>query len=395
MSRRRVRGRHRRADLDLKLVLVNYEYPPLGGGAGNATANIARALAAQQHEVRVVTSGFGELPGRSDEAANLRVIRLDVRRKHADRSNYPEKLSYVLAAARALPRLLRAEPADGLIVFFSLPCGPLGWLVRSRCGTPYVISLRGGDVPGSNASVSTLHNLLAPLRRAVLRNAVAVTAVSPGLGRLSEQADRVPFRFISNGVDTDYFTPAARSGDTASVVRYLFAGRFQTPKNLFMLLDCFAAAVRQARAPLELVLAGDGPQRPALEAHVRKLGVSDRVTWKGWLDKPALREAYRGADVFLNPSLSEGMPNTVLEAMACGLPVIASRITGNEDLVSDGITGILFDLARPSDLVAAITALADDASRRTSMGAHARAMVCERYTWDATAAQYAALFSRI
>lgn len=379
----------------MKLVLVNYEYPPLGGGAGNATAHIARALAGQKHEVRVVTSGFRELRGQTEEVPNLRVLRLNVRRKHADRSNYPEKLSYVLAAARALPQLLRAEPADGLIVFFSLPCGPLGWLVRRRCGTPYVISLRGGDVPGSNASVSTLHKLLAPLRRAVLRNALAVTAVSPGLGRLSEQADRVPFRFISNGVDTDYFTPASRSGDSASATRYLFAGRFQTPKNLFVLIDCFAAAARQARVPLELVLVGEGPQRPELETHVQKLGVSDLVSWKGWLDKPALRNAYRSADVFLNPSLSEGMPNTVLEAMACGLPVIASRIMGNEDLVAHGMTGMLFDLARPADLVSAITRLADDPTQRASMGARARTMVCERYTWDATAAQYAALFSRI
>lgn len=379
----------------MNLVLINYEYPPLGGGAGNATAHIARALARQSHRVRVVTSAFGDLRGSTEEDANLRVIRLKVRRRHADRSNYPEKLSYVLAASRALPRLLREEPADGLIVFFSLPCGPLGWLVRRRYGTPYVISLRGGDVPGSNASISTLHKLLSPLRRGVLRNALAVTAVSPGLGGLSERTDHVPFRFISNGVDTEYFTPASRSGDAAPAVRYLFAGRFQAPKNLFVLLDCFAAAVHQTRVPLELVLVGEGPQRPGLQTHVQELGVSDRVTWKGWLDKPALRDAYRGADVFLNPSLSEGMPNTVLEAMACGLPVIASRIMGNEDLVVHGATGILFDLTRPAELVSAILALADDSDRRVSMGARARAMVCGQYTWGATAAQYAALFSRI
>jgi len=378
----------------MKLVLVNYEYPPLGGGAGNATAHIARALARQGHDVRVITSAFGDLRGEVEEATNVRVIRLKVRRSRTDRSNYVEKLSYILVAARVLPRLLRIEPADGLIVFFSMPCGPLGWLADRRCDTPYVISLRGGDVPGSNTSVNFLHKVLAPVRRVVLRNSRAVVANSPGLGRLSEQADLVPVGVIPNGVDANYFISTPRVKNVDTVVRYLFAGRFQAPKNLFALLDCFAAAAHQARMPLELTLVGDGPQRLELQSKACALGVADRITWRGWLNKFELRKAYGQADVFLNPSLSEGMPNTVLEAMACGLPVIASRIMGNADLVVEGVTGMLFDLARPADLVSAIMALADDPSQRASMGARARAMVCEQYTWDAAAAQYAAFFSR-
>lgn len=382
------------AGAGVRLVLVNYEYPPLGGGAGNATECIARALARHGHQVRVITSAFGEFEGMRNIETALRVIRLKVRRSRLERSSYTEKLSFVLAAARALPQLLRAEPAEGLIVFFSLPCGPLGWLAHRRCGTPYVISLRGGDVPGAEARVGAIHRLLAPLRRAVLRNALAVVANSPGLARLSERADHVRTGFVANGVDTGYFTPGPKSAEGGTEVRFLFAGRFQQQKNLFVLLDCYAAAVARSSMPLSLVLIGDGPQRHELEAHARKLGVAGRISWPGWLDKSALRDAYRNADVFLNPSLYEGMPNTVLEAMACGLPVIASRVMGNLDLIADGITGLLFDLDHPDDLTFAISMLAGNPECRDGMGARACKTVREQYTWDATASQYVALFQR-
>jgi glycosyltransferase involved in cell wall biosynthesis len=378
----------------VRLLLVNYEYPPLGGGAGNATACIARALTQQAHEVSVVTGAFGDLRGTQQESASLRVIRLATRRARVDRSNYAEMLSFVLAAACALPRIARETRADGMIVFFSLPCGPLGWLIRRLAGVPYVISLRGGDVPGAEARVGVMHRLLAPLRRAVLRRATAVVANSRGLARLSEQADPVPVEVIPNGVDTVFFCPAPEKAADPGEVRFLFAGRFQSQKNLFVLLDQFAVTARRSSRSLRLTLIGDGPQRAELEAHAQGLGIANLVEWCGWLDKPGLRDAYQCAQVFLNPSLYEGMPNTVLEAMACGLPVIASRVIGNDEVVEHDATGLLFDLDRPDDLAAAMSELANAPARRASMGKLARQRACDNYSWDTTAARYAQLLVR-
>ena len=377
----------------MNLLLVNYEYPPLGGGAGNATAYIARALARQAHDVSVVTGAFGDLPEREREGENLHVLRLPCRRARIDRSNYGEMLSFVIAAARALPHIARERGADGLIVFFSLPCGPLGWLVRKRVGIPYVVSLRGGDVPGAEARVGMLHRVLAPLRRAVLHNARAVIANSHGLAQLSERIDPIPVQVIANGVDTGFFCPTATPRAEIGRVRFLFAGRFQPQKNLFVLLDQFASAAARSPQPLHLTLIGDGPQRTQLQAHAQALGLADRVDWPRWLDKAALLAAYQRADVFLNPSLYEGMPNAVLEAMACGLPVIASRVIGNDEVVENGTTGLLFNLDRPNDLAMAMAELANAPARRASMSEQARRRVCETYSWDLVATRYATLFS--
>ena len=375
----------------MKLVLINYEYPPLGGGAANATAELARALVRKGHTACVLSNGLAELAGSERDEDGVRVIRLRARRRRIDRSNFAEMASFVFAAARALPSL--ARNADGLIVFFALPCGPLGWYAHHRTGVPFVISLRGGDVPGTDARASALHRWLAPLRRAALRQATAVVANSRGLADLSERVDSVSAHVVANGVDTVFFSPLDNRSDSGHPFTLLFAGRFQPQKNLFVLLDQFADACARVRARLHLVLVGDGPQRAQLEKHARARGIDAAIQWRGWLSKPMLREAYQGADVFLNPSHYEGMPNTVLEAMACGLPVIASKIPGHVELVAHGETGLLFDLADPDGLAATIIEMADCATRRATMGANARRIVCEHYSWDMAAMRYARFFS--
>jgi glycosyltransferase involved in cell wall biosynthesis len=378
----------------VKLVLLNYEYPPLGGGAGNATACIARALVRQGHEIAVVTGAFGELRGTTSEGPQLTVTRLAALRRRADRSHYAEMLSFVASAAGFLPRFLRASSADGMIVFFSLPCGPLGWWADRRTGTPYVVSLRGSDVPGVEANLRFVHRLLSPFRRSALRGARAVVANSHGLARQSQAVDSVPTAVIPNGVDAEFFCPETVPQTAPQGVRFLYVGRLQSQKNLTVMLEQFAyARQRLAAIPLRLEIAGDGPQRAKLENCAEALAIANVVRWNGWLDKTALLAAYRHADIVLNPSFGEGMPNTVLEAMSCGIAVIASRVNGNDELVRHGETGLLFDINDASALGAAMIELAEAPRLRQQMGERARNIARARYSWDATAAQYAALFA--
>lgn len=377
----------------MNLLLVNYEYPPLGGGAGNATAHLARALASLGHRPYVVTSRYRAFSGWREENG-VRILRLPAPRRRIDRSNLFEMAGFVALACATVPFLIRRHGIDGSIVFFSMPCGPIGWLSRLATGRPYVLSLRGGDVPGAEPSLATLQRVIAPVRRASMRAAKAVVANSRGLAEMSQRADPVAVETIANGVDTRVFSPRPAAPRRDGPIRLLFAGRFQGQKNLFELLRQFAAAKPLASVPLRLTLVGDGPQRTELAAEALRLGIAADVDWPGWLDKAALAETYRGSDVFVNPSLYEGMPNTVMEAMACGLPVIASDVPGNNELIRDGETGLLFTLDAPQRLAAAIAAMADDAALRTACGLAGRELVATRYTWEAAARRYADLFKQ-
>ena len=125
------------------------------------------------------------------------------------------------------------------------------------------------------------------------------------------------------------------------------------------------------------------------------VGVSDRVVFLGWQSRDELIQCYKQSNLFLFPSRHEGMPNAVLEAMASGLPVIASRISGNEELVVDEQTGLLVESENVDSLGAALQTLMNDPARGQQMGIIARRRVEEFFGWENTARQYAALLERI
>jgi glycosyltransferase involved in cell wall biosynthesis len=377
----------------VRILLVNYEFPPVGGGAANATSFLARALVALGHEVTVLTTAFGPLRGTTTESG-VDLVRVRTLRRSADRSNPFEMLSFLLAAAVPGLRLARRRGFDATIAFFTIPSGPICWLLRLALGIPYVVSLRGGDVPGFVPEIGGIHRLIAPLRRAVLRRACAVVANSNSLARLSEAADPFPVQIIPNGVDPLAFAPQGSVDCGAeNEFRILFVGRLHSQKNVGALLESAAAlaALPGARVVVEIV--GDGPERPALTKRAEQTGAARVLRWHGWLDKQQVLACYQRAHVFVNPSRYEGMPNTVLEAMACAVPVVASRIGGNEDLVVEGETGFLFDLDAPQALTALLQRLRLHPSLGPGLGARGRQRVIEGFSWPRVAAQYVRLLT--
>jgi glycosyltransferase involved in cell wall biosynthesis len=376
----------------MNILLINYEYPPIGGGAATAAAAIAGNLTSLGHAVTVLTSRFRDLKGASREG-DVQVVRCPAIRKRPERSGLLEMFSYLLSAGLMLGSVIRRYRIEASIVFFSFPCGPLGlWGLRHEM-VPYVISLRGGDVPGNDASLTHLHGILTPLRRLIFRKSVAVVANSFGLKEMSERADPWPVRVIPNGVDTDFFCPSeARHQAEQRLFDFLFVGRFQRQKNLFYLLDQVSLLRSSGVGSFALHLVGNGPQREELQNHAKNLGIESNLVWHGWVSKERLREIYRNADCLVNPSLGEGMPNVVLEAAACGLPVIASRVAGNDAVVCDGETGRLFDLDKLEAFQTAMREMMQDRRRARMMGHKGCAWVREGFSWRRVAQAYVDLF---
>lgn len=370
----------------MRLLLVNYEYPPVGGGAATATQQIARALRDLGHEPVVLTSRFGDLQGETREDG-IAVVRLNSRRNRADCSSVSEMASFLLHALRNVARVSRRFRCEGVICFFSFPCGPIAWWNLQRTGAPYVVSLRGGDVPGTEPGLARVHRLLTPLRRLTLRRARAVVANSAGLKRLSEAADPIPVAVIPNGVDTAYFAPPTERA-TDRPHRFLFVGRFHEQKNVPWLLAQLAG-LQSVDWTLDLV--GAGPQQAEIVRAADELRVTSRVRWHGWLPREQLRAIYQSADLIINPSRYEGMPNVLLEAMACGLPVLASHVAGNDAVVIPGETGELFELGNDADFRARLDALLDS-GYRTRLGAAGRRRVEREFAWAQTAKSYLELF---
>lgn len=368
----------------MRLLLVNYEYPPLGGGAGNATANLAKELARQGNEVVVLTSAFQDLPRRETESG-FTIRRTPVLRRRADRSSFLEKLLFMVCASADGISLVRRWRPEVVITFFGVPGGPVGMALKIIYGIPYLVSLRGGDVPGfPYPGLAFFHRLIGFVIRFVWRQASGVIANSRGLQRLAQKATPdVPIQVIPNGVDIELFSPTLAK-PAADKIRVLFTGRVVYQKGL----DVVLRALTQAAAPVELEVVGDGDDRPALEKMAAELGLRDRVRFAGWAPRTDLPAHYRAADIFVLASRAEGMPNVVLEAMACGLPVIATQVAGNEELVQEGVSGLMIPPEDVPALAHALEKLAADEALRRQMGEAGRRRVNDEFTWQQIARQY-------
>ena len=130
-----------------KFLLVNYEYPPIGGGGGNATESIANELQNVDTEITVLTSHYKTLP-KYEIKNNVKIIRIWTGRKRKDKCSIFEMFLFIIIALIKSVKIAKKIKPNACLIFFSLPTGPIGWWLKRRLGVPYIISLQGGDVPG-------------------------------------------------------------------------------------------------------------------------------------------------------------------------------------------------------------------------------------------------------
>jgi len=261
-------------------------------------------------------------------------------------------------------------------------------------GVPVVIHGEHGrdaaDPDGRNLRRRQVRRLLFPF-------VTECVTVSGDLGRWLVEQVRVParkVRTIYNGVDTARFAPGDRAaarlalGIPADAAVAGTVGRLDPVKDHAGLIHAFTRTRRAGTRAL--VIAGDGPVRRDLERLIGELGVGDRVRLLGEReDVPSILQAL---DVFVLPSLGEGMSNAILEAMATGLPVIATRVGGNVELVRDGITGRLIEPRRPDVLAEALDAYLGQPALARAHGAAGRARADGEFGLERMLAGYATLY---
>lgn len=373
----------------MKLLLVNYEFPPVGAGAGNATEQTARQLAGMGHEAVVLTAAHGQLPKREDRHG-FTILRAPALRRRPDRCTPPEMLSFSLGGVYSALSLARGWRPDACLCYFTLPGAPVGWALRRFFGVPYAVLLRGGDVPGFEpARLARLHRLCGPVISSLWRDASAVSANCHWLAALARRhLPEVEVGVIPNGVDTQTFTPTGSRARDGSI-HLLFVGRLASQKGVDVLLQSMAQLAQQdaenGMQPFRLSLVGDGPLKSELERTVHELGLSRSVSFLGWRRRDELPGLFDAADIFVLPSRDEGMPNVLLEAMSSGLPVVASRAGGSSEVVRHGKTGLLVVPDDVQALAQALGRLRADAAARADMGREARRLACEEYSWSSVA----------
>lgn len=384
----------------MRVLLLNYEYPPCGSGAGLATAALAEGLASRGVSVDVVTGGeqastdpqlFWD--GDEYEEGVVTVHRVPSRRRAEHEAGLRGAVGYLAAATPVVRRLLDREQYDIVHFVFSLPTAAMLPLLDLH-GAPVVVSLRGSDVPGYDAGlvgVQRAHRLLHPLTRWIWRRADRVIVPSESLGRLARQTDRgLRYSVVHGGVDLARFRPrAALRRIPDDVVRCLAVARLVERNGLDDLIDALALLER-GRYQLEIV--GTGPHEGALRERVRRLGLEAHVGFTGWLDHAEVARRHRAADIFTLAPLVESFGNAFLEALASGLPIVGSTAGGIPELVEHGRHGLLVAPRRPRELAHAISCLAADAHLRMETGRRNRADAEASHSWNRATTRHLALY---
>lgn len=379
----------------MKILVISHEFPPIGGGGANACYFLTREFSRRGHSVHVVTANF-EDRSQQENLDGVLLHRLNSKRKNREHCSFSEMLSFLVKALPYAQKLHIENAFDICLVFFGIPSGPVGYILKKKYDLPYLIRFGGGDIPGFQQRFVFAYKILAPAIHRIWAGADALVANSSGLRDMALAFDdSKQFDVICNGVDSEYFTPNENKGSNSKqsdekTLTILFVSRLIERKGLQYFIPTLSDLMNTTGRKLQLIVVGDGPYREVLEAMVDEYHLRDQILFVGQKNRDEILLYYQNADLFILPSKKEGMPNVVLEAMACGLPIVMTKCEGSSELI-DG-NGIVSSIENFSDNV---KKLIGDDEKRKQMGKESRRRACELFSWNHTADDYLRLMDDI
>jgi glycosyltransferase involved in cell wall biosynthesis len=359
----------------MKILCMTYEYPPIGGGGASVAHPLAVNLAANGHEIDVVTSGMPDIP-KTQTVDGIDVHRVRCLRRHRHYTNTPELLTYLWPAYSKAYALWKQNRYDINHTHFALPSGLASYMLYKKTGLPYVTTIHGSDVPGYNPDRFRLaHMLIRPVWKRVILNSARVVSASVFLKELIQQHLDVPVDVIPNG-----FEPIPDlGGSPVKKNRILVVTRMFQRKGVQHFVDALTGLDHD----WEVVVAGDGPYLPALKEQALRNGVN--IGFVGFVQGAELARLYESSKIFVFPSIQENFPTVLLEAMQAGCAIITTSAEGCSEVI--GNAGIVTTPEKPHDIREALVSLMNDDNKITSYGAAARNRI-NLFRWPRIAAKY-------
>jgi N-acetyl-alpha-D-glucosaminyl L-malate synthase BshA len=363
---------------------------PTYGGSGIVGSELGKELAARGHTVHFISSS---LPTRLTE------LNERVRFHEVEMMSYPlfEHQPYTLALATKMATVAETENLDLLHVHYAIPHSISGILARESLKPkrylPVITTLHGTDITLVGADRSYL-----PITRYGIVQSDGVTAISHYL----KEATKESFQFDDIEVIPNFICQTDYARHPVDALRATLAPQGEpllvhvsTFRPVKRPGDCveILARVLQQGVSTRLVMVGDGAERTNLEHRARSLGVYDKCTFVG--KQPKIVDYLSAADVLLLPSEQESFGLAALEAMACEVPVVASRVGGIPEVVTDGETGFLSEVGDVDKMSVDAARLLSDPTLRREMGKRARESAISRYRTDIVIPQYIDFYNRV
>jgi len=363
--------------------MFNYEFPPIGGGASKANNYILRELSKEGDvKVDLVTSSTDKFRI-VNLYKNIDVHYLDIGKNgNLHFQSNKELLKYSFKAYKYAKKLIKTNKYDLIHAFFGIPCG----YIAMKLKLPYIVSLRGSDVPFYNERFEKLDKLIFKrMSKKIWKNADFVVANSRGLKDLAlSSSPNQEISVIYNGIDIEQFKPVSKNKKNKTIT-IISTGRLIPRKGYRYLIEALSGL-----DGFNLKLLGGGNSQEELEALAKKNNID--VEFTGKIDHEKISAYLQKADIFMLPSLNEGMSNSVLEAMACGLPVIATDVGGSSELIKNN--GFIVKKADSEAIKEALLKYKKNQSLIKKHGDASRKKALSM-SWANTAKEYKKLYQKI
>ncbi len=379
------------------LMLSDYFYPYVGGGVEKVVFELSKRLVKMGCDVLVITLGGNCLSYSVDGIKVYRLAAVDLTKFFQMQLSVPKSFRTALRKAKEFsPDIVHAHN-----IFFTTSL--LAVLIKHAFHRKLVLSAHLGDV--SNLALLGRWKAFAArayenfFGRIVLKSSDIVIAVSNSvrehvlsLGLSPEKVVVVP-----NGVDLEEFSSSSYNTKKYNASTVIFVGRLIPNKGLDYLVEAAKILAAGKVTKIKFRIVGEGPYRRQLEELIAEYGLSPYFEFLGHV--PRVSDELRNGGIFVRPSLTEGMPLTVLEAMASGLPVIATRVSGTSEIIAHNETGILVEPGNVGQLAEAIKYLVESPKEASRLGRNARAFIeryyMEKFSWDAAASNVLSIYESL
>ena len=358
----------------MNICMVTSEFPPDLGGRSTYVYNLSKGLMERGHNVTIIARGIWKRTYR-EEIDGIPVYRVRF---------IPFYPSLFYLHRFFLNKLFKKLESKFDLIHVHGTLMPV-----ARTALPVIFTSHGtvkkdlDNMPTKSFHflvVKLLRKQLFNLEKEIVENADVITAVSHSCAKelKGDHTINKEITVINNGVDTNLFIPSENKKEEDYI---LYTGRLETRKGLIDFIES-AKYVGREHADIKFVLTGKGTIKKYLERKINELGLKNNFYFAGFVSRSELLEYYQNATVYVLPSYYEGLPTTLLEAMSCGVPSIATDVEGSSELIKDGENGLLVPPRDPERLAEAMMKLLDDEELRKKLGDNAREYVVGDYDWE-------------
>lgn len=374
----------------MKICMYTSEFPPDVGGISTYVYNLSKRLVERGHEVTVITRGTWKKTY-YEEIEGVSVYRV----KFIPFFPSPFKIHQIY-----VNKLLKSLKFNFDLIHLHGTLMPVKPVFESSL--PVIFTSHGASKKKLDSmEAKTLHfyivkflrKHLFELEQEIVEKSEMLTAVS------NSSADEFKvyhsinkeMTIVHNGVDTDFFVPSENRSGLRSI---LYTGRFEIFKGLTDLVEC-SGIVCKKYPDVKFILIGSGTILENLKKQVSKLELEDNILFTGSLSKSQIIEYYQKATIFVLPSYREGFPTSLMEAMSCGIPSIATNVEGSAELIKDGENGLLVPTKSPEKLAESIIYLLENEKFRYKIGANARDHIVKNYDWKTITDGFEKLYQQL